>query len=114
MTAMSPVDANDPTNSSSASSPSPTESAPESATEPAPESAAEPRELSTAAAVCATVLSIVAGAAVLLAFFHWLGWSIPVVGVLVAKLGIKLAVGGVAGLAAAAAWLRTRWGADRT
>ncbi|MFD7903558.1 hypothetical protein ACFV4G_15075 [Kitasatospora sp. NPDC059747] len=107
---MSPVDANDPTNSSSAFSPSPAESA----TEPAPESAAEPRELSTAAAVCATVLSIVAGAAVLLAFFHWLGWSIPVVGVLVAKLGIKLAVGGVAGIAAGAAWLRTRRGTDRT
>lgn len=105
MAAMSPVGANDRTNSSS--------SAPSPAAEPAG-SAAEPRELSTPAAVCATVLGAVAGAAVLLAFFHWLGWSIPVLGVLVAKLGIKLAVGGAAGLAAAAAWLRTRRGTGRT
>ncbi|MEV7027464.1 hypothetical protein AB0O00_35720, partial [Kitasatospora sp. NPDC093558] len=78
------------------------------------EAAAEPRELSTAAAVGATVLGIVAGAAVLLAFFHWLGWSIPVLGVLVAKLGIKLAFAGAAGLAASAAWLRTRRRTGRT
>ncbi|MEE1788392.1 hypothetical protein PUR71_36660 [Streptomyces sp. SP17BM10] len=109
---MSPVDANDLANSSFASPAEPAEPA-----EPSESagSAAEPRELSTAAAVCATVLAVVAGAAVMLAFFHWLGWSIPVLGVLVAKLGIKLTVGGVAGLAAAAAWLRARrGGADRT
>ncbi|MGW2250842.1 hypothetical protein ACWCXH_11635 [Kitasatospora sp. NPDC001660] len=72
---------------------------------------AERRELSGPAAVAATVLAIVCGAAVVLAVFHWLGWSVPGLGVLVAKLGIKLAVGGAAGLVAAVAWLRTRRGA---
>ncbi|WP_369182137.1 hypothetical protein [Streptomyces sp. Y1] len=65
-------------------------------------------ELSRPAAVVATVLAAVCGAAVVLAFVSWLGWSVPLVGVLVAKGGIKLAVGGFAGLAAAFAWLRTR------
>ncbi|MQS17736.1 hypothetical protein F7Q99_37505 [Streptomyces kaniharaensis] len=75
--------------------------------------ASEPRELSRAAAVAATVLAIVCGSAVVLAMFHWLGWSVPGVGWLVAKGGIKLAVGGFAGLAAAFAWLRTRLGTRR-
>lgn len=66
-----------------------------------------PRELSRAAAVGATVLAAVCGCAVLLAMFHWLGWAVPGVGWIVAKAGIKLAVGGFAGLAVAAAWLRT-------
>ncbi|MEV7598367.1 hypothetical protein AB0O91_13410 [Kitasatospora sp. NPDC089797] len=71
-----------------------------------------PHELSRAAAVGATVLSIACGAVVLLAVFHWLGWAVPGVGWLVAKAGIKLAVGGFAGLAVAAAWLRARFGAQ--
>ncbi|MER7846116.1 hypothetical protein ABTZ03_19425 [Kitasatospora sp. NPDC096077] len=70
-----------------------------------------PRELSRAAAVGATVLAIVCGSVVVLAVFHWLGWGVPGVGWLVAKAGIKLAVGGFAGLAVAAAWLRTKFGA---
>ncbi|WP_158845551.1 hypothetical protein [Streptomyces sp. NRRL WC-3742] len=69
-----------------------------------------PRELSRAAAVGATVLAVLCGCAVMLAFLNWLGWSIPLIGVLVAKAGIKLAVAGFAGLAAAFAWLRTRLG----
>ncbi|MFH9352567.1 hypothetical protein [Kitasatospora sp. NPDC017646] len=67
-----------------------------------------PRELSRAAAVGATVLAVLCGCAVLLAMFHWLGWAVPGVGWIVAKAGIKLAVGGFAGLAVAAAWLRTK------
>ncbi|MFJ9696038.1 hypothetical protein [Kitasatospora sp. NPDC101183] len=67
-----------------------------------------PRELSRAAAVAATVLAVLCGCAVMLALLSWLGWSIPLVGVLVAKAGIKLAFGGFVGLAAAFAWLRTR------
>ncbi|MFH8384538.1 hypothetical protein ACH4E7_26950 [Kitasatospora sp. NPDC018058] len=67
-----------------------------------------PRELSRAAAVGATVLAAVCGCGVLLAMFHWLGWAVPGVGWIVAKAGIKLAVGGFAGLAVAAAWLRTK------
>jgi hypothetical protein len=67
-----------------------------------------PRELSRAAAVGATVLAVLCGCAVLLAMFHWLGWSVPGVGWIVAKAGIKLAVGGFAGLAVAAAWVRTK------
>ncbi|MFJ4184683.1 hypothetical protein [Kitasatospora sp. NPDC089509] len=70
-----------------------------------------PRELSRAAAVGATVLAIVCGSVVVLAVFHWLGWGVPGVGWLVAKAGIKLAVGGFAGLAVAAAWLRTKFAA---
>ncbi|MER7755571.1 hypothetical protein [Kitasatospora sp. NPDC097643] len=69
---------------------------------------AGPRELSRAGAIAATVLAALCGAAVLLAMLHWLGWSIPGVGWLVAKGGIKLAVGGFAGLAAAFAWVRSR------
>ncbi|MFI2610507.1 hypothetical protein [Kitasatospora sp. NPDC018619] len=72
-----------------------------------------PRELSRAAAVAATVLAAACGAAVLLAVFHWLGWGIPWVGWLVAKAGIKLAVGGFAGLAVGLAWFRARLGAWR-
>ncbi|MFF2146053.1 hypothetical protein [Kitasatospora sp. NPDC058190] len=67
-----------------------------------------PRELSRAAAVGATVLAVLCGCAVMLAMFHWLGWSVPGVGWIVAKAGIKLAVGGFAGLAVAAAWIRTK------
>ncbi|MET8629350.1 hypothetical protein ABZW30_37405 [Kitasatospora sp. NPDC004669] len=69
-----------------------------------------PRELSRAAAVGAAALAAVCGCAVLLAMFHWLGWAVPGVGWIVAKAGIKLAVGGFAGLAVAAAWLRTKLG----
>ncbi|MFF9641309.1 hypothetical protein [Kitasatospora aureofaciens] len=72
-----------------------------------------PRELSRAAAVGATVLSVLCGCAVLLAMLHWLGWAVPGVGWIVAKAGVKLAVGGFAGLAVAAAWLRTKLGAQR-
>ncbi|MFD8706312.1 hypothetical protein ACFV1W_27525 [Kitasatospora sp. NPDC059648] len=68
-----------------------------------------PRELSRGAAVGATVLAVLCGCAVLLAMFHWLGWAVPGVGWIVARAGIKLAVGGFAGLAVAAAWLRTRF-----
>ncbi|MEU8923036.1 hypothetical protein AB0D10_19165 [Kitasatospora sp. NPDC048545] len=68
----------------------------------------DPQELSRAAAVGATVLAVVCGAAVMLAVFHWLGWSAPGVGWIVAKAGIKLAVGGFAGLAVGLAWLRAR------
>lgn len=67
-----------------------------------------PRELSRAAAVGATVLAVLCGCVVMLAFLNWLGWSIPLIGVLVAKAGIKLAFAGFAGLAGAFAWLRTR------
>ncbi|MFJ9608650.1 hypothetical protein ACIRS1_20160 [Kitasatospora sp. NPDC101176] len=67
-----------------------------------------PRELSRTAAVATTVLAAVCGAAVLLAVFHWLGFGVPWIGWMVAKAGIKLVVGGFAGLAAACAWLRTR------
>ncbi|MET8545778.1 hypothetical protein ABZW03_34855 [Kitasatospora sp. NPDC004799] len=74
----------------------------------AEEHADGPRELSRTTAVLATVLAAVFGAAVLLAVFHWLGWSVPGVGWIVAKAGIKLAVGGFAGLAVVAAWLRAR------
>ncbi|MFE6054388.1 hypothetical protein ACFQ6N_26850 [Kitasatospora sp. NPDC056446] len=67
-----------------------------------------PRELSRGAAIAATVLATLCGAAVLLAVFHWLGWTVPGVGWIVAKAGIKLAVGGFAGLAVGLAWLRAR------
>ncbi|MFI9363884.1 hypothetical protein ACIG5E_22950 [Kitasatospora sp. NPDC053057] len=72
-----------------------------------------PRELSRAAAVGATALAVLCGCAVLLAMFHWLGWAVPGVGWIVAKVGIKLAVGGFAGLAVAAAWLRTKFRAQQ-
>ncbi|MFF4380733.1 hypothetical protein [Kitasatospora sp. NPDC001547] len=73
-----------------------------------------PRELPRAAAVLATVLAAAFGAAVLLSVFHWLGWSVPWIGWIVAKAGIKLAVGGFAGLAVAATWLRARLRARRS
>ncbi|MFJ9774609.1 hypothetical protein ACIRVF_25775 [Kitasatospora sp. NPDC101157] len=72
-----------------------------------------PRELSRAAAVGATVLAVLCGCLVLLAMFHWLGWAVPGVGWIVAKAGIKLAVGGFAGLAVAAAWLRSKLRSER-
>ncbi|MFJ8622517.1 hypothetical protein ACIRD3_06680 [Kitasatospora sp. NPDC093550] len=68
----------------------------------------DPKELSRGAAVAAAVLAGLCGAAVLLAVFHWLGWSVPGIGWLVAKLGIKLAVGGFAAVAVGLAWLRAR------
>ncbi|MFJ6618826.1 hypothetical protein ACIQOW_14775 [Kitasatospora sp. NPDC091335] len=78
-------------------------------TEPATGDGADgPRELPRAAAVAVTVLAAVCGAAVLLAVFEWLGWSAPGIGWIVAKAGIKLAVGGFAGLAVGFAWLRSR------
>lgn len=67
-----------------------------------------PRELPRAAAVAITVLVAVCGAAVLLAVFHWLGWSVPGIGWIVAKAGIKLAVGGFVGLTVGFSWLRSR------
>lgn len=67
-----------------------------------------PRELSRVAATAATVLAVVFGCAVLLAVFHWLGWTVPWIGWIVAKAGIKLTVGGFAVLAVASDWLRTR------
>ncbi|MFD4656682.1 hypothetical protein ACFWP2_13770 [Kitasatospora sp. NPDC058444] len=75
---------------------------------PAGEHADGPRELPRAAAVAITVLVALCGAAVLLAVFHWLGWSAPGIGWIVAKAGIKLAVGGFVGLAVGFSWLRTR------
>ncbi|MFG3227635.1 hypothetical protein ACGF07_23025 [Kitasatospora sp. NPDC048194] len=67
-----------------------------------------PGDLSRTAAVAVTVLAILCGCTVMLAMFSWLGWSVPGVGWIVAKAGIKLAVGGFAGLAAAAAWARAK------
>ncbi|MER7578570.1 hypothetical protein [Kitasatospora sp. NPDC097691] len=81
---------------------------------PAPVSASDPdgpQELSRAAAVVVTVLAALCGAAVLLAVFHWLGWAVPGIGWLVAKAGIKLAVGGFAAMAVGLGWLRARLGA---
>ncbi|MEU4118627.1 hypothetical protein AB0F71_29560 [Kitasatospora sp. NPDC028055] len=65
-----------------------------------------PRELSRAAAVGATVLAIVCGCAAMLAALHWLGWTVPGIGWIVAKVGIKLSVGGFLALAVAAEHLR--------
>ncbi|MEU9041731.1 MULTISPECIES: hypothetical protein [unclassified Kitasatospora] len=69
-----------------------------------------PQELSRAAAVTVTVLAALCGSAMLLAVFHWLGWTVPGIGWIVAKAGIKLAVGGFAGLAVGLTWLRSRLG----
>ncbi|MGV9267864.1 hypothetical protein ACWDRR_24750 [Kitasatospora sp. NPDC003701] len=71
------------------------------------------RELSTGAAVAATVLAALGAAAVLLAVFHWLGWTVPGVGWLLAKGAVKLCAGGVVGLLGAVAWLRQRYAARR-
>ncbi|MFD7449343.1 hypothetical protein [Kitasatospora sp. NPDC059827] len=65
-----------------------------------------PRELSRVAAVGATVLAIVCGCAAMLAALHWLGWTVPGIGWIVAKAGIKLSVGGFLVLAVAAEHLR--------
>ncbi|WP_158834861.1 hypothetical protein [Streptomyces sp. NRRL S-350] len=67
-----------------------------------------PQELSRAAAVAVTVLAALCGSAVVLAVFHWLGWAVPGIGWIVAKAGIRIAVGGFAGLAVGLAWLRGR------
>lgn len=72
------------------------------------EPAVEERELSTGTAVLVTVLAGVCGALVLLAVLHWLGWTAPGLGWLVAKGAVKLCAGGAVGLVAAVAWLRTR------
>ncbi|MER7667119.1 hypothetical protein ABTY61_01485 [Kitasatospora sp. NPDC096128] len=66
----------------------------------------DPRELSRVAAVAATVVAIACGCAALLASFHWLGWTVPGIGWIVAKAGIKLSVGGFVVLAVAADHLR--------
>ncbi|MFD5461914.1 hypothetical protein ACFWIQ_03670 [Kitasatospora sp. NPDC127059] len=68
-----------------------------------------PRELSRAAAVGATVVCIVSGCAAMLAVLHWLGWTVPGIGWIVAKAGIKLSVGGFAVLAVAADYLRGKF-----
>ncbi|MFF2076711.1 hypothetical protein ACFVXG_18360 [Kitasatospora sp. NPDC058162] len=65
-----------------------------------------PRELSRVAAVAVTVVAIACGCAALLASFHWLGWTVPGIGWIVAKAGIKLSVGGFVVLAVAADHLR--------
>ncbi|WP_033332169.1 hypothetical protein [Streptomyces novaecaesareae] len=67
-----------------------------------------PKELSRAAAVTATVLAALCGSAALLAALHWLGWTAPGIGWIVAKAGIKLTVGGFAVLAVGLDQLRSR------
>ncbi|MFF1907291.1 hypothetical protein [Kitasatospora sp. NPDC058218] len=71
--------------------------------------ATEERELSTGAAVAATALAALGAVAVLLAVFHWLGWTAPGIGWLLAKGAVKLCAGGVVGLLGALAWLRQRY-----
>ncbi|MEU6237140.1 hypothetical protein [Kitasatospora sp. NPDC047058] len=66
------------------------------------------RELSTGMAVLATVIAALGAAAVLMAVFHWLGWTLPGLGWLLAKGAVKLCAGGVFGLVAGLAWLRQR------
>ncbi|MFE2725985.1 hypothetical protein [Kitasatospora sp. NPDC059327] len=68
----------------------------------------EKGELSTGAAAAATVLAALGAVAVLLAVFHWLGWTAPGIGWLLAKGAVKLCAGGVVGLVGALAWLRQR------
>ncbi|TYC76530.1 hypothetical protein [Streptomyces sp. CB01881] len=70
------------------------------------ETASEERELSTGAMVAVTVLAAVGAVAVMLAVFHWLGWTFPGLGWLLAKGAVKLCAGGAVGLVAAVAWLR--------
>ncbi|WP_188305449.1 hypothetical protein [Streptomyces sp. CBMA123] len=83
------------------------ETAGEAASAPGGEDAgAGPRELSRAAAIGATVVCIVSGCVAMLAVLHWLGWTVPGIGWIVAKAGIKLSVGGFAVLAVAADHLR--------
>ncbi|RKT08862.1 hypothetical protein BX285_7231 [Streptomyces sp. 1114.5] len=67
-----------------------------------------PQELSRAAAVTATVLAALFASAALLASLHWLGWTVPGIGWIVAKAGIKLTVGGFVVLALALDRLRDR------
>ncbi|MFD0278214.1 hypothetical protein ACFVHB_30490 [Kitasatospora sp. NPDC127111] len=66
------------------------------------------RELSTGVAVLAAVVAALGAAAVLLAVFHWLGWTVPGLGWLLAKGAVKLCAGGAFGLVAGLAWLRQR------
>ncbi|MFI6846391.1 hypothetical protein OG535_35900 [Kitasatospora sp. NBC_00085] len=70
------------------------------------ETAAEEGELSTGAAVMVTIVAALGAAGVLLAVFHWLGWTLPGLGWLLAKGAVKLCAGGAVGLVAALAWLR--------
>ncbi|GAA2798009.1 hypothetical protein RMN57_34260 [Kitasatospora sp. CM 4170] len=70
--------------------------------------APEERELSTGTAVAVGVVAALGAAAVLLAVFHWLGWTVPGLGWLLAKGAVKLCTGGAVGLIAAVAWLRQR------
>ncbi|MEU1424322.1 hypothetical protein [Kitasatospora sp. NPDC005751] len=65
-------------------------------------------ELSTGAAVVVTVLAALGAVAVLLAVLHWLGWTAPGIGWLLAKGAVKLCAGGAVGLIGALAWLRQR------
>ncbi|MFE7190120.1 hypothetical protein [Kitasatospora sp. NPDC057541] len=66
------------------------------------------RELPVGAAVVVTVLAGLCGAALLLAVLHWLGWTVPGLGRLLAKGAVKVGVGGAVGLTAAVAWFRVR------
>ncbi|MGW4895418.1 hypothetical protein ACWEQL_24585 [Kitasatospora sp. NPDC004240] len=66
------------------------------------------RELSKGAAAVATVVAAVLAAGVLLALFHLMGFSVPLVGWLLAKGAIKVAAFGVFGCVGLVAWLRQR------
>ncbi|MFJ3788941.1 hypothetical protein [Kitasatospora sp. NPDC090091] len=68
----------------------------------------EERELSTGAAVAVGVVAALSAVAVLLAVFHWLGWTMPGLGWLLAKGAVKVCTGGAVGLIAGVAWLRQR------
>ncbi|WP_395292784.1 hypothetical protein ACF9IK_03610 [Kitasatospora hibisci] len=68
----------------------------------------EERELSTGVTVAVGVVAALGAAAVLLVVFHWLGWTMPGLGWLLAKGAVKLCTGGAVGLIAGLAWLRQR------
>ncbi|MCG6497920.1 hypothetical protein [Kitasatospora sp. A2-31] len=68
----------------------------------------EERAIPTGAAVAVGVVAALGAAAVLLAVFHWLGWTVPGLGWLLAKGAVKLCTVGAVGLIAGIAWLRRR------
>ncbi|MFI9331403.1 hypothetical protein ACIGZJ_28190 [Kitasatospora sp. NPDC052868] len=72
--------------------------------------ASEEQGISGAVAVVVAIAAGLCAAVVLVVVFHWMGWTLPWVGWLLAKGAVKVGVAGAAGLVGGVAWLRQQRG----
>lgn len=72
--------------------------------------ASEEQRISGAVAVVVAIAAGLCAAVVLMVVAHWLGWTTPGVGWLLAKGAVKAGVAGAAGLVGGVAWLRQQRG----